>query len=234
MRDRSDRCPRWWRPCTGVGAFRHSRTVLYHGRPAEQFVAEAAVMLERPAAPNRRGAGGGPRRLVRGAKLPLRLVVSEVRDGDGTLLATWLLLTNVATAVSAGEVALWYYWRWRVESFFKLLKGAGLHLEQWQQETAQAVAKRLLVASMACVVVWQVARSEAPEAAEVRRLLVRLSGRQMKWGVESTEPALLAGLWVLLSMMRVLEHEDLSSLLRKARSVLPTSEPPGEVRRGAV
>jgi hypothetical protein len=35
-------------------------------------------------------------------------------------------------------------------------------------------------------------------------------------------------------MMRVLEHEDLSSLLRKARSVLPTSEPPGEVRRGAV
>jgi DDE family transposase len=216
------------------GSFRPSRTVLYHGRPAEQFVAEAAVVLERPAAPNRRDAGGGPRRLVRGAKLSLRLVVSEVRDGDGILLATWLLLTNVATAVSAGEVALWYYWRWRVESFFKLLKGAGLHLEQWQQETAQAVAKRLLVASMACVVVWQVARSEAPEAAEVRRLLVRLSGRQMKWGVESTEPALLAGLWVLLSMMRVLEHEDLSSLLRKARSVLPTSEPPGEVRRGAV
>jgi hypothetical protein len=45
----------------------------------------------------------------------------------------------------------------------------------------------------------------------------------MKWGVESTEPALLAGLWVLLSMMRVLEHEDLNSLLRIAQSVLPTS-----------
>jgi hypothetical protein len=129
---------------------------------------------------------------------------------------------------------LWYYWRWRVESYFKLLKGAGLHLEQWQQETAQALSKRLLVASMACVVVWQVARSEAPEAAAVRRLLVRLSGRQMKWGVESTEPALLAGLWVLLSMTRVLEHEDLSSLLRIAQSVLPTSEPPGGVRLGAV
>jgi hypothetical protein len=208
------------------GAFRPSRAVQYHGRPAEQFVAEAAVVLERPAAPNRRGAGSGPRRLVRGAKLPLRLVVSEVRDGDGALLATWLLLTNVPASVTAHEVALWYYWRWRVESYFKLLKGAGLHLEQWQQETAQAVAKRLLVASMACVVVWQVARSEAPGAAEVRRLLVRLSGRQMKWGVESTEPALLAGLWVLLSAMKVLEHEDLSSLLRIAQSVLPTSDPP--------
>ncbi len=216
------------------GAERPSRTVQYHGRRAEQFVAEATVMLERPAAPNRRGAGGGRRRLVRGAKLSLRLVVSEMRDGDGTLLATWLLLTNVAAAVSASEVALWSYWRWGVESYFKLLKGAGLHLECWQQETAQALAKRLLVASMACVVVWQVARSEASEAAEVRRLLVRLSGRQMKWGVESTEPALLAGLWVLLGMTRVLEHEDLNSLLRRARSVPPTSEPPGEPQRSAV
>jgi Transposase DDE domain len=216
------------------GAFRPSRTVRYHGRPAEQLVAEAAVVLERPAAPNRRGAGGGPRRPVRGAKLPLRLVVSEVRDGDGALLATWLLLTNAPASVPAGEVALWYYWRWRVESYFKLLKGAGLHLEQWQQETARALAKRLLVASMACVVVWRVARSEAPEAAQVRRLLVRLSGRQMKWGVEFTEPALLAGLWVLLSMMRLLEHEDPDSLLRMAQSVLPTSEPPGEPQHGAV
>jgi hypothetical protein len=212
------------------GAFRPSRTVLYHGRPAAQSVAEAAVVLERPAAPNRRGS----RRLVHGVRLPLRLVVSEVRDAGGTLLATWLLLTNVPAAVSADEVALWYYWRWRAESFFKLLKSAGLHLEQWQQETAQALSKRLLVASMACVVVWQVARSEAPEAAEVRRLLVRLSGRQMRWGVESTAPALLAGLWVLLTMMRVLEHEDLDSLIRMARSALPTSSPPAEPQRGAV
>jgi hypothetical protein len=43
-------------------------------------------------------------------------------------------------------------------------------------------------------VVWQLARGETVEAAEVRRLLVRLSGRQMKWGVEFTEPALLSGL----------------------------------------
>ena len=143
-------------------------------------------------------------------------------------------MTNVPAPVSGSAVALWSYWRWRVESDFKRLKGAGLHLEHWQQETAQALAKRVLVASRACVVVWQVARSAAPAAAEVRRLLVRLSGRQRKWGVESTEPALLAGLWVLLSMMRVLEHENLNRLLRRAQSVLPTSEPPGEPQRGAV
>ena len=129
---------------------------------------------------------------------------------------------------------MWYYWRWRVESYFKLLKGAGLHLEQWQQETAQAVAKRLLVASMACVVVWQLARSQAPEAAEVRRLLVRLSGRQMKWGVEFTEPALLSGLWVLLALVKVLEHHDLGDLLRQAQAVLPTSDPPDPPLQGPV
>jgi hypothetical protein len=191
-------------------------------------------VLERPAAPNRRSAGGGRRRLVRGVKLPLRLVVSEVRDPDGTLLATWLLLTDVPAAVSADEVALWYYWRWRVESYFELLKGAGMHLERWQQGTASAVAKRLLVASMGCAVVWHLARGETAEAAEVRRVLVRLSGRQMRRGREATEPALLAGLWVLLSVMRVLGHYDLKDLLRWAESVLPTHDPPEIPLKSAV
>jgi hypothetical protein len=208
------------------GVFRRSRTVRDHGRRAEPFVAAAAVVLERPAAPNRRGAGGGPRRLVRGATRPWRLVVSAVRDPDGTLLATWLLGTKVPATVSAHDVALWYSWRWRVESDFPLLKGAGMPLERWQQETASAVAKRWVVASMACVVVWERARSETVEAAEVRRLLVRRSGRPRKWGVEFTEPALLSGVWGVLALVRVLELHDLEDLLRLAQSVLPTSDPP--------
>src|SRR4051794_23747056 len=75
--------------------------------------------------------GGAPRPLVRGPALDLRLVVSEVRDTNGALLATWLLLTNLPGSVPAERVALWYYWRWRVESYFKLLKGAGLQVEHW-------------------------------------------------------------------------------------------------------
>ena len=123
------------------GAFRPSRTVRV-SRPAGRAVRRrggGGAGASGGAEPARRGSG--PRRLVRGAKLPLRLVVSEVRDGDGALLATWLLLTNVPASVTADEVALWYYWRWRVESYFKLLKGAGLHLEQWQQETAAGVGQ---------------------------------------------------------------------------------------------
>jgi hypothetical protein len=45
----------------------------------------------------------------------LRLVVSEVRAQDGTVLARWQLLTNVPAPVAAATVALWYYWRWSVE-----------------------------------------------------------------------------------------------------------------------
>lgn len=190
------------------GQFKHSREVLYHGKKAQQFVAETKVTLSRPA---KRQQG---KVLQHGVALTLRLVVSEVRDEEGKVLARWLLLTNLPESVSASEVALWYYWRWRIESTFKLLKSAGQNLEQWQQEEAYGVARRLIVALMACVVVWQLARGTTPEAAELRRILIRLSGRQMKHGVDYTEPALLAGLWVLLQMLQLLEHYDLDELRR--------------------
>ena len=82
------------------------------------------------------------------------------------------------------------------------------------------MARRLLVASMACVVVWQVARDSTPEAAELRELLIRLSGRQMRWGKTFTMPALLAGLWLLLSMLSVLEEYDVDHLRNLAARVL--------------
>ena len=145
-------------------AFARPRPVGYHGRPATQTVAEAEVVLTRPAYRNRRGR----RTVIPGRPLRLRLVISQVRDDQGALLAQWHLLTNLAAAVAAERVALWYYWRWRIESFFKLLKGAGQQVEAWQQESAEALAKRLVVASMACVVVWQVARLEGP-AGELAR-----------------------------------------------------------------
>ena len=58
-------------------------------------------------------------------------------------------------SVAAQTIAQWYYWRWRIENYFKLLKSAGQHLEEWQQTTAKAIASRLLVAATACVVVWR-------------------------------------------------------------------------------
>jgi hypothetical protein len=202
------------------GAFRFSREVEYHGRPARQEVAEAAVVLHRDAFQHRVEDGQKRKRRVRGAPLPLRLVVSRVYGPDEELLAQWLLFSNVPAEVTAAELALWYYWRWRIESYWKLLKSAGQEVEHWQQETAAALARRLLVAAMACALVWRVARDPTPAGAELRCLLVRLSGRQMGWGVECTAPALLAGLWVLLAMREALEQYSAADLQRLAAVAL--------------
>jgi len=191
------------------GALKYCREVEFHGRPARQYIAEAQVVLTRAARPQRRGQ---KRKVVPGPALPLRLIVSEVRDPQGRVLVVWMLLSNAGPEVSAATLALWYYWRWRIESFFKLLKGAGHCIEHWQQTNALALAKRLLVVSAACVLVWQLQRDPAPAAVELRAVLVRLSGRQMKWGHSSSAPALLEGLWVLLAMLDLLEHYDLTKL----------------------
>jgi hypothetical protein len=202
-----------------AGEFRFSREVLYKGKKAWQYVAEAAVILTRPAYPRRKDKSKPT--TVPGPPLPLRLAISEVRDAQGNVLAVWFLLTNVPDAVAAETVALWYYWRWRIENFFKLLKSAGQHLEQWQQDNAGAIAKRLLVASMACVIVWQLMRSTAPAAEPLRDLLIRLSGRQMKRNCPFTAPALLAGLWTLLNMLYVLDQYPIDEIRRLASVVFP-------------
>jgi len=199
---------------------RYAREVEYKGRAAQQYIAETEVTLHRAAREHRMVKGRHVHRTRKGKPLDLRLVVSEIRDERGEVLAQWLLWTNV-WSVSAATIALWYYWRWTIESYFKLLKRAGQHVEQWQQTCAAAIARRLLVAAMACVVVWSLARSQAPKAAEARQLLVRLSGRLMKRGVEFTEPALLAGLWVLLAMLDTLEEYTPAQLRRLAAQFLP-------------
>jgi len=208
-----------------AGDFEECRRVLYHGREARQFVAETRITLSRP------GKAKQGRVSKPGRPLELRLVVAEVRDEEGEVLAHWLLMTNVPEEFDAATVALWYYWRWRIESYFKLLKSAGLELEHWGQTTALAVAKRLLVASMACVLAWKISRSVHPMAGPLRKVLVRLSSRQMKHETDSTEPALLAGLWTLLQGLSLAEEFDLDELRRMLHDVLfdhvkPPSPPP--------
>ncbi len=188
----------------------------YQGRAAELWVAETEVVLDRPARKNVKG----KRFQVAGRPLRLRYIVVQLRNWKGKVLAQWMLLTNASKSVHAEHLARCYYWRWRIESFFKLLKSHGQQLEQWQQETGAAIARRLLVAAMACVVVWQLQADDTPQATELKAILIRLSGRQMKGNRPHTAPALLAGLWVLLSMLALLEHYDLDDLRRLA-AIIP-------------
>lgn len=196
--------------------FTKTRQVNYHGKTYWQWTAQAGVTITRPAKPSQKKS---KKPVVPGVPVSARLVVSRVLSEDGNILAEWLLLTNVKD-VDTATIALWYYWRWQIESFFKLLKSAGHHLESWQQESALAIAKRLLVASMACVTVWAIAADKSPEAAELRTFLVKLSGRQMQHKKEFTNPALLAGLWVFLSMLEIMDaysQEELDKLKTTAQ-----------------
>jgi hypothetical protein len=197
-------------------AFRLVQAVPYHDTTAQLWVAETTVTLYRPAKKSRKGA----KFEKAGRPLTLRYVVVQLRDDEGRVLAEWMLLSNVSKAwASTEKLAFCYYWRWRIESFFKLMKSHGQQLEQWQQETGPAIARRLLVAAMACVVVWRLQADDSPEAAELKDILVRLSGRQTKRKRPHTAPALLAGLWVLLSMLALLEHCDLDRLKHLASRI---------------
>ncbi len=199
-------------------AFEHVGEVAYQGHAAQLWIAETDVTLYRPAKKNRQG----KKYEQPGRSLSLRFIAAQVRDLQGRKQAEWMLLSNVPQNVATTEhLARSYYWRWRIESFFKLLKSHGQQVEAWQQESGAAIARRLLVAAMACVLVWSLQSDASPAAAEFRQILVRLSGRQMKRQRPSTAPALLAGLWVLLSMLALLEQYDLRELKRLAKTLLP-------------
>jgi hypothetical protein len=189
---------------------------LHQGKAAQLWAAEAEVVLYKPAKKN----VNGVRRTLPGPPLTLRLIVVQLRRTNGQVLAEWLLLTNAPQSLATPQkLAHCYYWRWRIESFFKLLKSHGQHLESWQQEIGSAIARRLLVAAMACVIVWKLQSDKSPKALELKTALVRLSGRQTKRTAPHTAPALLAGLWTLLSMLALLEHVDLEHLQQLATAI---------------
>lgn len=200
------------------GRFQETRQVLYQGKMATQMVAETTVVLHKPHKTRR----GGKQYDVAGPRVTLRLVVARVVNEKGKMLAEWMLLTNVpANEVPAAGIALWYYWRWRIESFHKLLKSHGLNAEGWQQETGLAIARRLLVGAMACVMIWNLQHDTSRGSEEFKQVLVKLSGRTMKYGVKYTAPALLAGYFVYLMMVDFLDDspyslDQLRSLARRS------------------
>ena len=206
------------------GLFRHCGAALSQGRAAQLWVAETEVVLAQPARTMVEVGKGKKKKKkqvsIPGPPLTRRLIVVQVRHADGRVLAAWHLLTNAPAALlSAEQLARCYSWRWRIESDFKLLKSHGQELEHGQQETGAAIFRRLLVATMACMTVWHLQSDTSPAATQLKDTLIRLSGRQMKRKVPHTAPALLAGMWVLLSMTEYLANHDWNDLKQLVREV---------------
>ena len=74
-----------------------------------------------PAEPRRNAgektASGNKKQIeIPGPPLPLRMVVTQVVDEAGTVLAEWWLLTNVAGKdTGAATIGGWYARRWAIE-----------------------------------------------------------------------------------------------------------------------
>ncbi len=139
----------------------------------------------------------GKRKLIKtpGKPIKARFIVERLVNDKNEIVATWLLLSNIHdTTVTASTLATWYYYRWKIESYFKLLKSSGFNLEEWQQKQPEALFKRLLVVSQSCMLVWKIANNNSANAKKLRQILIELSGKQIQRGVDFTYPALLKGL----------------------------------------
>jgi len=207
------------------GEFQHCGEALYKGRAAQLWVAETDIVMDQPAR-TMMIAGKGKKAKkkqvsIPGPPLTLRLIVVQVRHANGRVLATWFLSSNAPkTLLNTVQLARCYYWRWRIESYFKLLKSHGQQLERWQQETGEAILRRLMVATMACTTVWHLQADNSPAAVELKDTLMQLSGRQTKRSTPHTAPALLAGLWTLLTMLEYLERHDFDDLKKLAKNAM--------------
>jgi len=197
-----------------------SREIDFKGKKAIQQIGKAEVQLTRISKPKKKLPNGKRIKPIAGKAILARLIVSRVIDKQGNELGWWYLLSNVQDC-AASTIVVWYYWRWSIESFFKLLKSSGMQLESWQQETGGAIARRLLVACMACVFIWELSHADGEYADELRTILVRLSGKQMRYGKKFTFPALLAGLWTLLSMIDLLSNTNIERLKFLLAEALP-------------
>lgn len=193
-------------------SFQRTRQVTCKGQPCIQWIAGTKVVLARKAKTKRVDGNGQRVNATAGEPLAARLVVSKITNGDGDVVALWYLLSNLTDDVDDAQLALWYYWRWEIESFFKLLKGAGHQLESWEQETARATFNRILIATQSCVMAWGLMQAQGDDAIRTRLFLVRLSGRQMKRARPVTFPALLDGLYKLFTMLETLEQYSLPEL----------------------
>ncbi len=194
------------------------KPVHYKGKVVDLYVGEDVVQITRAAKPKAKDAQGKRVKPQAGEALTVRLIVAEVREQNSDrALSRWTLLSNVEHVIQATELATWYYWRWSIESYFKLLKQAGHDIESWLQTRPQAILRRLLIASMACVLTWRIQRANDEQSVRVRQFLTRLSGRVQKRGKRESAPAILAGLSILLNTITLLSEYSTTELQQIAQ-----------------
>jgi len=191
------------------------KSITYKKKKVKIYVNECEVEVKRDATKFTTNKDGKKRlQKTPGDTIKARFVVERLVDENQNVVAQWILITNILDeSVTAQTLATWYYYRWKIESYFKLLKSSGFNMEEWQQKEPVALFRRLLVVSYACVLVWKIANDTSKNAQKTREFLVRLSGRLMERGKEFTHPALLSGLENFIQILDIIALFDTNELL---------------------
>ncbi len=197
------------------------KKIKYENKKVTIFANECNVTIIRDATKMVKQ-DNGKKKLIKtpGDPVKVRFIVERLVDDKNNIVATWLLISNVFDEnITAGTIATWYYYRWKIESYFKLLKSSGFNLEKWQQKEPEALFKRLLVVSQSCMLVWKIANDNSANAKKLREILIELSGKQIQRGVDFTYPALLKGLENYLITIDMLEKFSIDDILKMKNEI---------------
>jgi len=192
------------------------KSIKYRKKDVTIYANECNITITRDATKNTKTKDGKTKIIkTPGKPLELRFIVERLVDKNGNIVAQWILLSNVFDDdVTASTLANWYYYRWKIESYFKLLKSSGFNLEEWQQRDPLAIFKRLLVVSNSSMYIWKIANDKSANAKKIRDILIQLSGRQMQRDIEWTYPALLGGLESYLMTVDLLTRFSVDEIFK--------------------
>jgi uncharacterized protein YoxC len=192
------------------------KSIKYRKKDVEIYANECEIMITRDATKSTKTKEGKTKIIkTPGNPLKLRFIVERLVDKDGEIVAQWILLSNVFDDdITASTLANWYYFRWKIESYFKLLKSSGFNLEEWQQRDPLAIFKRLLIVSNASMFVWKIANDKSSNARRIREILIQLSGKQIQRGIDWTYPALLSGLESYLTTIDLLTRFSVDEIFK--------------------
>lgn len=208
------------REAVGTLERRKIGTIERNGSTFDQYVAETVVVLDRPSL---RGAKRGARP-IKGEPIEVRVVVTELRGVDTKEHFEWILLTNIPDPVE--HVVSIYVARWRIERLFYLAK-VGLRLENWRQQTAEALARRLAVTMLAAMAVYQL---QATRDEETLRAVGTLGGWLGRKNDALGPVILMRGMLVLLASLDAIAEHGVRDLVALAEAAGLGFAVPSELR----
>jgi hypothetical protein len=179
------------------------------GKRFERFMSQTVVGFDRPSLRGRkRGQKPQP-----GAAIDVRVVVVELRGIGHKEHHEWVLLTNLAEVTDSAEAVVdAYLMRWRIERFFYLTK-VGLRLEQWRQQTGEAIARRLALTMLGAMVLYQLLIAKDDPAVKAIATLGGWLGRKR----DALGPVvMMRGVLVLITALAAVASHGVDGLLRLA------------------